>query len=103
VAQRLPVGRPASYWVGMLGSSPGAVSQSRHREAPGGRTMRHMTLPNRRRIAVISRFAARDVYEEIFDENIHLRGGLRIGPGDVVLDIGADVGVHMLYAKRAVA
>ena len=59
--------------------------------------MKYMTLPNERRIAIIDKYSAKDVYEEIFEDEPYQREGLRVQPGDVVLDIGGNIGLWSMY------
>lgn len=64
--------------------------------------MKYMTLPNHRRIAVISNFSALDIYREIYEDEPYLREGLSIGPGDVVIDIGGNIGLWSLFILEQV-
>jgi tRNA/tmRNA/rRNA uracil-C5-methylase (TrmA/RlmC/RlmD family) len=43
---------------------------------------------------------ARATLHEICDDQLYLQAGLSISPGDVVLDIGANIGVFTLYAAK---
>jgi FkbM family methyltransferase len=40
------------------------------------------------------------IYHEIFDDRIYCLGGLTISDGDVVVDIGANIGLFLLFATR---
>lgn len=64
--------------------------------------MKHMTLPNQRRIAIIDKYSALDVYKEIFEDEPYLREGLSIQPGDVVIDIGGNIGLWSLFILEQV-
>jgi 31-O-methyltransferase len=43
---------------------------------------------------------ARATLHEICDDQLYLQAGVSISPGDVVLDIGANIGVFTLYAAK---
>ncbi|MBN2151825.1 MAG: FkbM family methyltransferase [Candidatus Lokiarchaeota archaeon] len=61
--------------------------------------MRHATLPNGLRVACIDKLTARYVYDEIFVDGVYTRqGGIGIRPGDVVFDVGANIGLFTLFA-----
>ncbi len=64
--------------------------------------MKSLLLPNHKRISVVDKFTARDIYKEIFEENSYLREGLQVKPGDVVVDIGGNVGLFSLYILEQV-
>jgi len=64
--------------------------------------MKHLTLPNHRRIAVIDKFSASDVYKEIYEEEPYLREGLSVHPGDVVMDIGGNIGLWSMFILEQV-
>jgi 31-O-methyltransferase len=51
------------------------------------------TLPNGLSVKHVSTQDLRFLYEEIFVQKCYLQHGVQLRPGDVVLDIGADVGV----------
>ena len=59
--------------------------------------MKHMKLPNGKRIAMISKFSAMDVYNEIYEDNPYLQDGIKITSGDTVIDIGANIGLWTQY------
>jgi len=64
--------------------------------------MRSLRLPNHQRIAVVDKLTARDIYQEIYEENAYLREGLRVEPGSVVVDIGGNIGLFSLYILEQV-
>jgi len=64
--------------------------------------MKYMVLPNHRRVAVISNLSALDVYKEIYEDEPYLREGLNIQPGDVVVDIGGNIGLWSLFVLEKV-
>jgi FkbM family methyltransferase len=64
--------------------------------------MKYMTLPNHRRIAIIGKLSAFDVYKEIFEDEPYLREGLSIHPEDVVIDIGGNIGLWSLFILEQV-
>lgn len=37
------------------------------------------------------------IYREIYEQHAYLKHGISVGPGDVVLDVGANVGLFSLY------
>jgi 31-O-methyltransferase len=43
---------------------------------------------------------ARHNLQEICDDKIYLQGGVSVSPGDVVLDIGANIGVFTLFVAK---
>ncbi len=54
--------------------------------------MKKVKLPNGRTVFTIDKHTARDVFQEIYTENYYLRNGINIKSGDVIFDIGANIG-----------
>jgi FkbM family methyltransferase len=42
----------------------------------------------------------RFVYKEIFEDRIYLRHGIALGPGAVVVDVGANIGLFTMFVKE---
>ena len=62
------------------------------REAPD-----HLTLPNGMTIACLNAGEAGMLYHTVFDGECYARHGLRLAPRDVVLDVGANIGIATLF------
>ena len=59
-----------------------------------------LVLPNGLEIASINGGETLQFYEEIFVEQLYTRGGVEIRPGDVVFDVGANIGMFTLFAHE---
>jgi amino acid adenylation domain-containing protein/FkbM family methyltransferase len=60
-----------------------------------GRTL--YELPNGMAVAYLNRSETDFLYKEIFEGNAYLRHGIRLRPGDCVFDVGANIGVSVLF------
>jgi hypothetical protein len=54
-------------------------------------------LPNGKVIHGHSRGEARLLYNEVFNEQVYLRNGVELRDGDVVFDVGANIGLFSLF------
>lgn len=57
-------------------------------------------LPNGMVVRALNVAEAATLYREIFQQRCWLTGGLRIAPGDVVFDVGANIGLTTLFLHR---
>lgn len=57
-----------------------------------------MELPNGTTVAHINADEAEFLYREIFAERCYLQHGIELRPGDVVFDVGANIGMFTLFA-----
>ena len=64
--------------------------------------MKQIKLPNGNRIYVLDKLTAIDIYKEIFEENIYLRSGIQVKPGDTILDIGGNIGLFSMFISQKV-
>ncbi len=64
--------------------------------------MKRVKLSNGRKVYTIDKHTARDVFKEIYEENYYLRNGIQIKSGDVIFDIGANIGLFSLFASEKV-
>ncbi|MFG2844265.1 FkbM family methyltransferase [Kitasatospora sp. NPDC048296] len=93
--------QPASWGANLavLGRALGALPQPRparaEHEIPSAAWG---TLPDGHAIAEMHRNESRELYDEIVVRNQYLRYGLQVCDGDVVVDVGANVGVFALFA-----
>ncbi|OKP52612.1 polyketide synthase [Serratia marcescens] len=55
-------------------------------------------LPNGMTIAHLKPYETRYLYEEIFVEKTYVKHGISFAPGDVVVDIGGNIGMFSLFA-----
>ena len=51
-------------------------------------------------IYCINEVEARATLHEIFVEKLYFQGGVSISPGDIVLDVGANIGIFTLFAAK---
>ena len=56
-----------------------------------------MKLPNGELIFYIDKLTAMDVYREIYEDDEYFQFGLEINDGDVIFDIGANIGIFSSY------
>jgi len=59
--------------------------------------MKEMQLPNGETIFYIDKFTAEYVYNEVYSDNVYLQHGISIKDGDVIFDVGANMGIASLY------
>ncbi len=59
--------------------------------------MNKLTLPNGEDIYYIDKLTALYVYNEIFVENEYLRNGIGVKEGDVIFDVGANIGLFTRF------
>ncbi|OON71953.1 FkbM family methyltransferase [Streptomyces tsukubensis] len=57
-----------------------------------------LRLPNGATVAHVNAGEAQFLYREIFTDRCYLRHGVELRPGDVVFDVGANIGMFMLFA-----
>ena len=55
------------------------------------------TLPNGLVVAEINKYETQFLYKEIFAQEAYLRHGIEIRAGDVVFDVGANIGLFALF------
>jgi amino acid adenylation domain-containing protein/FkbM family methyltransferase len=55
-------------------------------------------LPNGLRVAQLNRNETDFLYQEIFEEKIYLHSGIALADGDIVFDVGANIGLFSLFA-----
>jgi 31-O-methyltransferase len=61
---------------------------------------RVIRLPNGLEVAALNGFETRFLYEEIFERRRYARCGITLSPGDVVFDVGANIGLASLFFSR---
>ncbi len=54
-------------------------------------------LPNGHSVFHLNRYETDFVYHEIFEEQVYLKQGITLHPGDCVFDIGANIGLFSLF------
>ncbi|MFD9064162.1 FkbM family methyltransferase [Kitasatospora purpeofusca] len=95
--------RPAAWGANLvvLQQGLGSLPQPRPEEGAGGTGAPEAdlgTLPDGRPIAEANANETRELYDEIVTRNLYLRHGLRLCDGDLVVDVGANIGMFALFA-----
>ena len=62
--------------------------------------MKKLKLPNGEEIYYIDKLTALDVYEEINEENDYLPHGISVKDGDVIFDVGANIGLFSRFIAQ---
>lgn len=81
-----------------LAAAPAAPAPAPAPEGPP-----RATLPNGLEVVYQSRVELDHFYSDIFDHRVYARNGVRIAPGAVVFDVGANVGLFTVFAGLAAA
>lgn len=59
-------------------------------------------LPNGLEVCYASKYDVSFLYREIFEEQTYLQHGVNLGEGDVVVDVGGNIGFFALFAAALV-
>jgi FkbM family methyltransferase len=62
--------------------------------------MKELTLPDGTPVVQINPGETALLYRDIFVERCYLQHGIAVSPGDVVVDVGANIGMSMLFFHR---
>ena len=65
--------------------------------------MNEMTLKNGQVINYLDKATAEYVYQEIFEDEVYLKHFINIQEGDVIFDIGANIGLFSLYVAQKIS
>ena len=60
------------------------------------------TLPNGLQVSYASKYDVSFLYREIFQEQTYLQHGVQLAQGDVVVDVGGNIGFFALFAAQQV-
>ena len=63
--------------------------------------MKCLTFPDTGKIFVHTRSEAKFIYDEIFNKKDYLQHGIELKQGDIVFDVGANIGLFTLFADKA--
>ncbi|MBD2104543.1 FkbM family methyltransferase [Leptolyngbya sp. FACHB-261] len=58
-------------------------------------------LPNGLKVAYLNQLELNFLYREIFEQQVYLRHGITVKPGDCVFDVGANIGLFSLLLSQA--
>lgn len=64
------------------------------------RLLQRFHLPNGQKVLCYNRPEAEQFYSDIFEKQIYTTQGLELRPGDIVLDVGANIGMFTMFAGR---
>ncbi|WET81661.1 amino acid adenylation domain-containing protein [Amycolatopsis sp. QT-25] len=70
------------------------------RGAAGLAGLSRTLLPNGIELADINEYETEYLFDEVFERDTYLRHGIEIGAGASVVDVGANIGMFSLYARR---
>ncbi|WP_157643740.1 isochorismatase family protein [Burkholderia ubonensis] len=70
------------------------------RPAADAGELEYYRLPNGMEIAHLKAYESRYLYNEIFVEQTYLKNGIELHDGDIVFDIGANIGMFSLFVSR---
>ena len=62
--------------------------------------MKWITLPNGKKIGGLNRLNTHALYDEIFRHDVYGNTGVEIKDGDLVFDVGANIGMFALWARE---
>jgi FkbH-like protein/FkbM family methyltransferase len=85
-------------WLQKVAPADPKVDRERLEAAFRGRKRR--VLPNGLEIAHINSYETDYVYKEIFEDQCYFRHGIGLNDGDIVVDIGANIGLFALFAAQ---
>ncbi|MGH7834655.1 MAG: amino acid adenylation domain-containing protein [Candidatus Binatia bacterium] len=71
--------------------------------SPAIGTERRYRLPNNMAVAQLNKNETDYLYEEIFERQAYLKHGITLKDGDCVFDVGANIGLFALFARRVCA
>ena len=57
-------------------------------------------LPNGKKIFHLNDYETDFLYHEIFNNEVYVQHGIQINEGDVIFDVGANIGLFSLYVKQ---
>ena len=87
-------------WAKLLALRGGVDEAERDRILTG---LKQHKLPGNLEIAHLNQYETEYVYKEIFVDRCYMKGGIELNDGDVVFDIGANIGLFSLFVTQEVS